>query len=93
MVGGAGRSLRLGPLIDRKNELDLRQIARLSAQLGAYLDTEKRGGAVEGVDLTDTWALGGPHHQTWARNGPSYTTVSGRPPNPPPINALRHPCI
>ena len=46
MVGGAGRSLRLRPLIGRKNELDPRQIAGLSAQLAACLDTEKRGEAV-----------------------------------------------
>jgi transposase len=57
---GSARS-RILHSFGRKDELDLRQLARLSAQLAAYLDTENLGGSVEGVDLTDTWDFGGPH--------------------------------
>lgn len=54
---GSARS-RILHSFGRKDDLDVRQIARLSAQLRAYLDTENLGESVEGVDLTDPLASG-----------------------------------
>jgi transposase len=45
----------------RKDDLDLKQIARLQEQLAAYLEGEQEGRRAGGIDLTDTWDFGGPH--------------------------------
>ena len=45
----------------RKDGLDLRQMARLQAQLAAYLEAEADDQRTGSLELTDTWDFGGPH--------------------------------
>ena len=45
----------------RKEDLDLGQLRRLVDQCLAYLQPGHDASAVQGVELTGTWAFGGPH--------------------------------